>query len=156
MLILNIQNGLQVIIWLPLRCIFAFALSTLIEDGGSRLWILSAWVQSKFDALFLLQFFHHQLEKTTIDFQRTQHVDLDCPNCPVGYPHTSPAARTVDLAEEPRSIFGSITASIFLEVWNFFQQNHVMFSKKCANISLHNDHDLVASLVKKPWVWKAI
>ena len=38
MLILNIRNGLQVIIWLPLRCIFAFALSTLhIEDGRSRL-----------------------------------------------------------------------------------------------------------------------
>ena len=37
-LILNIRNGLQVIIWLPLRCIFAFALSTLhIEDGRSRL-----------------------------------------------------------------------------------------------------------------------
>ena len=38
MLILNIGNSLQVIIWLPLRWIFAFALSTLhIEDGRSRL-----------------------------------------------------------------------------------------------------------------------
>ena len=48
MLILNIRNGLRVIVSLPLWCILAFALSTLhIKDGRSRLQILSAWVQSK-------------------------------------------------------------------------------------------------------------
>ena len=107
------------------------ALKHLSSVGRFSLWILSSWVQSKFNALFLLQFFHHQLEKTTIDFQRTQQVrthtcwsrvsklpqiymwfcagNFDMMRGPgpaaapstVGYPHPSPAA------EEPRSIFGT-------------------------------------------------
>ena len=89
--ILNTRNGLRVIISLPLRCIFAFALSTLhIKDGRSRLQILSAWVQSKKMLFSCNRAFHHQLEKQLLIFNACNkceniHVDLEYPKWPASH-----------------------------------------------------------------------
>ena len=95
------------------------ALSTLrIEDGRSSLWILSSWVQNKFDALFLLQIFHHQLGRSLLfqllwiqtDACGDGILALVCNSCN----KTSPGTKYLKQKRWRRGVFRDVLPACFL------------------------------------------